>query len=142
MTAMFLVDPGCLGLKQGFVSQFQTRAEYETGFRTMIMARKPMVSVSFSLTVKIIRETMHYARGLGFEPSQEARNALKIVGPLDKAGDCEEEIPPGGKNGKPCYRAGMDDDVDRIMNTLIRKCGHGNFGFIAPGGPIPPGFFD
>ena len=142
VTSVFLVDLGCLGLKQGFVSQFRTRSEYEANFRTMMMARNPMIQVEYPLVAQIIKESMRYAHELGFEPSEHAQKALQVLGPLEMADECGEEIPLGGEDGKPFYAAGPHDDIDYIMNILIPQCGHGNFNFIVPEGPMPSGFFD
>jgi len=67
---------------------------------------------------------------------------LSALGSLQVADACEETIPVGGPDGKPFYMAGPDDDVEHIMNTLTRKCGHGNFEFVAPFGSVPGSFFD
>ena len=45
---VFLVDLGCLGPKEGFVTQFRTKAEYERRFRSLMTSRGPMVPVEFS----------------------------------------------------------------------------------------------
>ena len=142
VSCTFLVDLGCLGLKQGFVSQFRTKREYEDVFRAMMLARIPMSATAYPLTVKIIRESVRHARELGFTPSHHAQRALSALGPLDVADECPEVISVGGPDGRPYCVAGPDDDVDHIVATLIRKCGAGNFSFTAPLGTIPPGFFD
>ena len=142
VTGAFLVDLGCLGLKEGFVSQFRFRRDYEDGFRSMMLARESLIPAQFSLAAKILQESMRFAHELGFDPPQPARRSLIILGALDAASECAEKIPLGGENRKPFYMAGPDDDVRHIMNTLIRKCGHGNFDFIAPQEWIPPGLFE
>jgi len=63
------------------------------------------------------------------------------LGSLDAAGECQEDIPLGTDDGKPFYMAGPHDDIDHVLAILVEKCGHGNFHFTIPGGPIPPDFF-
>ena len=138
---MFLVDLGCLGPKNAFVSQFRTRCQYETEFRAIMMGQHPMISIEYPLAAKIISQSLGYARQLGFELPPRVAGALDALGPLGVAAQCQEEVPLGGKDGRPFYVAGPDDDVDSIMATLIRTCGHGNFQFTMLGGPIPPDFF-
>ncbi len=138
---VFLVDLGCLGPKNAFVSQFRTRCQYETEFRAIMMGQHPMISIEYPLAAKIISQSLGYARQLGFELPPRVAGALDALGPLGVAAQCQEEVPLGGKDGRPFYVAGPDDDVDSIMATLIRTCGHGNFQFTMLGGPIPPDFF-
>jgi hypothetical protein len=142
VTGAFLVDLGCLGLKEGFVSQFRFRREYEDGFRSMMLARDSLTPAEFSLAAKILQESMRFAHELGFDPPEPARRGLRLLGSLDVASECAEKVPLGGENRKPFYMAGPDDDVGHILNTLLRKCGHGNFDFIAAQEWIPPGFFE
>lgn len=142
VTCMFLVDLGCLGPKQAFVSQFRTKPLYESEFRDVMIARNPLVATAYPLAVKIIRESLRYAESLGFGPWEGVQKTLSALGSLQVADACEETIPVGGPDGKPFYMAGPDDDVEHIMNTLTRKCGHGNFEFVAPFGSVPGSFFD
>jgi hypothetical protein len=132
VTCVFLVDLGCLGPKQAFVSQFQTKRQYAAGFRASMTAQEPMVSATYSLVAKIIRESIRYAKGLGFATPQAVQKSLSALGPLEAADECLESIPVGGPDGKPFYMAGPDDDVDEVMGTLMRKCGPGKFTFTVP----------
>ncbi len=143
VSCLFLVDLGCLGPKQSFVTQFRTRKQYECEFRSMIIGRSPMISAEYSLAAKIIKESIVYSNNLGFGLDQSVKNTLKALGSLDASADCREEIHLGASDGKPIYIAGPHDDVDYVMSTLVSKCGKGNFHFsMATEGPIPPGFFD
>lgn len=138
---VFLVDLGCLGPKQAFVTQFRTRGQYETEFRAIMMNREPMIPVEYPLAAKIVTESLRYARHLGFEPPPQVSGALGALGPLDAAVACQQEISLGGEDGLPSFVAGPDDDVDHIMATLTRTCGSGNFHFTIPGSPMPRDFF-
>lgn len=142
VTCAFRVDLGCLGPKQGFVSQFRTRLEYETEFRAIMLSHTPMIRVEFPLAVKIIRESIRYARGLGFDTPEGVRRTLNALGPLDVANKCDEDIPVGGKDGCPFYVAGPDDDVNHVVSALARSCGSGNFQYSVPEFPFPTGFFE
>ena len=139
---VILVDLGCLGPKEAFVTQFRTRGQYETEFRASMMNRDPMIPIEYPLAAKIISESLRYARHLGFELPPRVSRTLGALGPLDAAAACEQEIPLGGEDGIPFCMAGPDDDVDHIMATLTRTCGNGNFRFTIPGSPIPRDFFD
>ena len=84
---------------------------------------------------------MAYSRGLGFEVPPGVQRALSALGSLDAAAKCQEPVPLGAADGKPMYMAGPHDDVEQVMRTLRKKCGHGNFHSTIPESPIPPGFF-
>lgn len=143
VSCLFLVDLGCLGPKQSFVTQFRTREQYECEFRSMIIDRSPMISTEYSLAAKIIKESIAYSSNLGFELDLSVKKTLKVLGSLDASADCREEIHLGASDGKPIYIAGPHDDVDYVMSTLLYECGKGNFHFSkATEGQIPPGFFD
>lgn len=142
VSSAFLVDLGCLGLKQGFVSQFRTKLEYETEFRALMVSQNPMVMAEYPLVVKILQESMRYARQLGFDAPQGVRKALSVLGSLDAVAQCSERIPLGGKDGQPFYMAGPDDDVEAVINKLTLKCGRGNFNYTIIENPQYPDFFN
>lgn len=143
VACVFLVDLGCLGPKQGFVSQFSNRREYQERFRALMLERCDLQPVAYCLAAKVLHESLRYAQGLGLEPSPGVRGALSALGPLEQpAAACLETVPLGGPDGRPFYMAGPDDDTDRIRATLTRVCGAGNFVFAVPTGPFPAGFFD
>jgi hypothetical protein len=135
VTCTFLVDLGCLGPKQAFVSQFRTKRQYETEYRAIMTARHPMIIAPYALVAKIIRESIRYAEDLGLGPAEGVRKSLSALGSLEAANECPETIPVGGRDGKPFYVAGPDDDIDAVMGALMRKCGSDNFTFITPFGP-------
>ena len=127
--ALSLVDLGCLGPKQAFVSQFRTKRQYELEFRAIMTAQEPMVVASYALVAKIIRESIRYAETLGFGIEAAVYKTLNALGSLQAANDCPEMIRVGGSDGTPFYVAGPDDDIDAVIGTLMRKCGPGNFNF-------------
>ena len=47
-----------------------------------------------------------------------------------------------GKDGKPFYVSGPHDNVDAIMNQLLRTAGPDNFEYLADIGSPPDEFFD
>ena len=139
---VFLVDLGCLGPKGAFVTQFRTRAEYESEFRSLMMGQHPMIPTDYPLAVKIILESLQYAKQLGFKVPPPVQKTLGALGSLEVASGCQQEIPLGGSDGMPYFVAGPDDDVAQILATLNHTCGPGKFHFTASESPFPPGFFD
>lgn len=126
---MFLVDLGCLGVKNALGRVFNTRPEYRE-LRDGMMARQKMIKADLDLAAKIIREAIAYADELGFKPHRDYRDAMLVLGDADPDA-CDVPIPLG-KDGKPLFVAGPYDNVDRIMARLRRKLGHDGFHFMIP----------
>lgn len=73
----------------------------------------------------IIYGGIDYAEELGFQPHKLFRITEYLLNP-DLIDDGIDEI-EFGKDGKPFFIAGPDDNVDRIINTLKKNVGEGNF---------------
>ena len=126
----FLVDLGCLGVKNAFADLFDSQREYKRGLRAEMMTGQAMVKADLNLAAKIIREAIAYADELGFKPDPDYRDAMLVLGDADPDA-CEVPIPLG-KDGKPFFVAGPYDNVDRIMSKLTRKLGPDGFHFLVP----------
>jgi hypothetical protein len=127
----FLVDLGCLGVKNAFVALFDSQREYERELRSGMKAQQAMIKADLNLAAKIIREAIAYAEDLGFKPHHDYRDAMLVLGDADPEA-CDVPIPLGGKDGKPFFVAGPYDNVDRIMSKLTRKLGPDGFTHIVP----------
>jgi len=133
---VFLVDLGCLGLKNGFLSRFSSAYEYRSTLQAKLMEREELISCNIALAAKVLEEAVRFARKLGFEPDKDGRRALKTLGDADPE-DCPETVPLGGEDGRPLFFAGPNDNVPRIMATLERNVGRDGFSFVAFDGPPP-----
>jgi len=125
---VFLVDLGCLGVKNAFGRVFDTEGEYAAELRNDISARQEMIEADLNLAAKIIREGVAYAQELGFSPNRDIRDARLVLGDADPDA-CDEDIPLG-VDGKPLFVSGPYDDVDRIMDKLTRKLGPDGFHYM------------
>ncbi|MEW5989397.1 MAG: hypothetical protein AB1791_22445 [Chloroflexota bacterium] len=138
--ASFLVDLGCLGVKDAMTRYFPSEAAYRQTFLTKLKSVQKMQKCSLDLAAKVIGEAIQYARDLGFEPHPDSQVALPILEGTHPE-DCPDRVPLGGENGKPLFFAGPYDDPQRIIRTLERTVGPGNFDYmVAIGGPDD--FFD
>jgi hypothetical protein len=126
----FLVDLGCLGVKNAFATLFDSQREYRRELRADMMARQAMVKADLNLAAKIIREAIAYAGELGFKPHRDYRDAILVLGDADPEA-CDVPIPLG-KDGKPLFVAGPYDNVSRITAKLERKLGPDGFHFLIP----------
>jgi hypothetical protein len=137
---MFLVDLGCLGVKNAYGRAFGALGEYVTELRNSVLGNQEMVDADLNLAAKIIREGIAYARELGFSPNRDYRDAQIVLGDADPDA-CDEEIPLG-KDGKPFFVSGPYDNVERIIERLTRKCGPDGFHYLIGIGDSEEVFLD
>ena len=124
--AAFCVDLGCLGVKSAFANPAMSVAEYESG----LVRNQPTCQIrcDSAFAVKLIQGAHDYARQLGFSPDPGYHYAREIFGGIDPA--CWPETIEYGEDGKPFYVNGPHDDVETIMNHLIRKLGPDGFHYL------------
>ncbi len=132
VAGLFLVDLGCLGLKNGFLT-LVTGHEYDQIVSKYRSAQR-MLGCSLDLAAKVLLVALEYADSLGFQPHPDAEDAFPILLGADPSA-CDEQVPVGDGTGKPFYCSGPHDNVDRILQTLERTQGEGNYEFMI-GGPI------
>ena len=134
--AMFLVDLGCLGVKNALARVFPSRFDYEDELRDLMASQQRMIDADLDLVAKIIREGIAYARSLGFNPHRDFAPAALLLAGADPDA-CPTPIPLG-KDGKPFFVAGPYDNATRVMAQLTKAVGPGNFEYVVPIG-APPG---
>ncbi len=128
--AVFLVDLGCLGVKSAFASKiFSSVREYRRELRDNVTAHQDLVDADPNLVAKIVHEGVAYARGLGFRPDPDYRDALLVLGDADPDA-CDVPIPLGDGTGKPLFIAGPYDNVPSILARLRKAVGEGNFDYV------------
>jgi hypothetical protein len=125
-TAAFVVDLGCLGIKNALTAGFASESIYRREYRDELMSRQPMVKCDLDLVAKVVEEAINYAASLGFKPHRDSKDALKLLADANPQ-NCTVTVPLGGENGKPFYVNGPYDDPARIIRTLERSVGPGNF---------------
>jgi hypothetical protein len=126
----YLVDTHCLGVKDALGPRVMREQELP-GFLSMYFGayEQPPLSAPIELARHLVLGAVEYARSLGFEPHADFERARDHLGTLSEP--CAIRF---GKDGMPLYVQGPHDDPDRIMSTLERSKGRGNFGFLV-GGP-------
>jgi hypothetical protein len=131
--SVFLVDLGCLGVKDAFTRYFPTARDYEL-LRRSIRDRQPMVKADLDLVARIIREGVNYAARLGFDPPKDFKDAAILLAGADP--DASNARVPLGTDGKPYFVAGPYDDVPKIMAKLEKAVGLDGFHFTVPLDPL------
>jgi hypothetical protein len=127
----FLVDLGCLGVKDAFATVFSSESVYREQLRGPAEARMGMKKADVNLAARIVREAIAYARSLGFSPHPDYYDAAPLLAAANPDAE-KKKIPVGGKDGKPLYVAGPYDDVTSVMAKLERAVGPNGFHFMAP----------
>ncbi|NIA06579.1 MAG: hypothetical protein GWP14_02910 [Actinobacteria bacterium] len=128
----YLVDTFCLGLKNTFARANLSEWTYEAELRDPIYEKQGLEPCAIDLAHTIIYGAIDYARQFGFYPQRDFelyRYVLEERDSLVLRDDVEF-----GKDGKPLYISGPDDNVRKITRQLENVAGEGNFDFMV-GGP-------
>ncbi len=124
--SVILLDVYCLGVKNAYFRVFSS-TEYAEMINGITMNEK-IKSVEPACARKLVEDCIEYARKIGFEPHPDYETAQYIFGDIEVDG-CTESY-TFGKNGKPFYISGPNDDVKKIktiLKTLQESCGEGNY---------------
>lgn len=129
VVAGFMLDLGCLGIKDALTVGFATEVRYREEYRSHLLASQEMIPCDLDLAAKVIDEAQKYAASIGFKPHSDSKDALKLIVGANPQ-NCSEVVPVGGEDGKPFYFAGPYDDSDRILRVLDRTVGQGNYDYV------------
>jgi hypothetical protein len=128
---VFLIDLGCLGVKNGFARLFNSEQEYRQQLRQDVDRHQKMEKADLNLVAKVIQEAITYAQSLGFAPHPDSRRGMALLAGADPAA-CDIPIPLGDGTGKPFFVAGPYDNVRAIMARLEQAVGRDGFHYLAP----------
>lgn len=124
--SVFLVDLGCLGVKNAIAKTVLSASEY-LELRSRIASGRTMSSASPERTVRILEQAVSYADQLGFQPHKDYWAARPILNGVE----ADETLSVVcGNNGKPFYVSGPHDNAPAIMSQLERKLGQDGFHYI------------
>lgn len=124
----YLVDIFCLGLKNTGYKFNMDNVQYQE-FLDKLGNSQAMIKCDISEAHNIIYGAIDYAEELGFAPHPDFAISEHILNP-DLITDGIDEI-DFGKDGKPCFISGPDDNVEKIIAMLERTVGEDNYTFIA-----------
>ncbi len=133
---VFLLDVYCLGVKNAFFSIRPGIFQYED-FIEMIRYNQDLEPAEPARGRKLVEDAVEYARGLGFEPQRDYREAAMVLGDIDPS-LCREEF-TFGQDGKPVYISGPRDSqamIGRVLATLRQRCGEDGFHYSVPSPPL------
>ncbi|MCG2770130.1 MAG: hypothetical protein L6435_17420 [Anaerolineae bacterium] len=124
----YLVDYYCLGLKNTFCNADIPPREFHHRYLARFFREAAPFSISPALAHEIIYGGIEYAAQFGFRPHRDFHLSRYVLDP--------PELHPRtgavkfGKDGKPFYVSGPDDNVEAIMRQLTRGAGEGNFHYV------------
>jgi len=128
---VFLVDLWCLGVKDAFLAEMPA-SEWPRNL-SGIIPDDQRVALHPACARKLVEGAAAYAESLGFAPHRDYNASRRVFGSV-KAADCPE-ILTFGREGKPFYLAGPDDDherIERVLRTLTAKLGADGFHYVVP----------
>jgi len=85
----------------------------------------PPLAVPIEMAREQVWGAVAYARNLGFEPSPEFAPIAGHLGAWQPTG-----VVRFGQEGKPYFVQGIRDNAPRILRTLERSVGEGNFHYV------------
>ncbi len=125
LLGVYLVDIMCLGLKDSFYEVNLTKYDYDEFINKFTSRFDEVHRPDITYVHNLIYGAIDFAEELGFRPCKEFAISEFILDP-DLITDEIDEI-EFGKNGMPSYFAGPYDDVPRILKTLDKNIGRGNY---------------
>ncbi|MEI8307074.1 MAG: hypothetical protein WCF99_08400 [Chloroflexales bacterium] len=127
--ASYLVDLACLGIKGTQVMMFKDSDEYAAGLRAHIVQHLPMAPSNINLAAKIVGIGYEYAASMGFSPDPIFAQSRYLLEGANPNAD-PTPVRTGGKDGKPWFISGPNDNVAQILAQLQRVVGEGNYHFL------------
>lgn len=125
----FLVDAWCLGIKDAYHLELPLAAWLEE--RDEHVPPETSEAVEPACARKLVENAVAYGQSLGFLPHRDFRKARRVFGSI-KTAQCPREF-TFGRDGRPCYVTGPDDDdarINRVLAVLRARFGADGFDFI------------
>lgn len=121
--ASFLVDLGCLGVKDA-VADLQVTFNRYRKHGEVLRSFGDTTSIPVETAVAIIEQANAYASELGFEPCDDFEVASQIY----RGTEADATTVVCGKDGKPHYASSADDSAATLI-ALREKLGEDGFGY-------------
>jgi len=128
---IFLVDPGCLGLKNsGFRYNIELDEVEDLLEKFYSSHSDDYIEIEYDLANELVWGAIEYAKELGFSPEKDIKlTQYFLCAQKEVTNKYELEF---GVDGKPFYFAGPNDDFEFVVRKLTAKLGNGGFEFTHP----------
>ena len=129
IAATYIVDMQCLGVKDTFFGYDLSPMNYQNTVKEMGRGMNVnFIPIEPTLVHNIIYGAVEFAEDCGFEPHKTFTATTEYL--LDPVESIDfVEIAFGDSEGKPFFFAGPYDDSSKIMATLTKTVGEGNFNY-------------
>lgn len=125
---VYLVDIFCLGLKNTFCNADFSMRKYKTELREQIYRNEGFVDCPISLAHNIIYGAIEFAAQLGFKPNKDFKLSQYVLEDKNTVEPCDDV--EFGKDGKPFYVTGPEDNVEYVLKQLESTAGKESFDFM------------
>jgi hypothetical protein len=127
----YLLDIWCLGVKDTIPPRTVDKIKFKEVAQGLfsLFPGEPQ-EVPLEVAQGMIFSACEYSESLGFQPHKDFENSRSHIGEWD--GVIRIEC---GRNGKPFYVNGPNDNPKKIMETLKKSRGEGNFDFMIGDSP-------
>ncbi|MCC3434792.1 MAG: sigma-70 family RNA polymerase sigma factor [Oscillatoriales cyanobacterium] len=121
----YLIDYWCLGVKDAMPPRNCNDSQYKNLVENAYSQFLGYEEISLEQAQALVWGAIAYAKKLGFEPHRDFEQSKAHLG------ESTSEIGLNfGRNGEPCYVEGPYDNTTKIINTLKKSVGDGNFDFL------------
>lgn len=126
VAATYLIDYWCLGVKDTIPPRNCNDSQYKN-FVRHCYSQFPQgyEEISLEQAQALVWGAIAYAKTLGFEPHRDFEQSKAHLG--ESTSKISLKF---GRSGKPCYVEGPYDNGIKIMNTLKKSVGDGNFDYL------------
>lgn len=128
---LYLIDVFCLGLKNTLYKFNSDKYDYKEFIKTAYSNSGNAIECDTVFVHNLIYGAIDYAEDLGFFPHKEFKITEYLLDPnliTDEINEIEF-----GKDGKPFFIEGPNDNSAQIINKLIKTVGEGNFNWMKSG---------
>lgn len=126
VAATYLIDYWCLGVKDTIPPRNCNDSQYKNLVRNAFSPfQQEYEEISLEQAQALVWSAVAYAQKLGFEPHPDFEQSKVHLG--ESTSKISLKF---GRNGKPYYIEGPYDDATKIMNTLKKSVGDGNFDYL------------
>jgi hypothetical protein len=125
IVCVYLLDVWCLGVKNAMGPTTIDQQELRQRTHQLFSGYgEPPITAPIGLVRDLVLGAAEYARGLGFAPHPDFERARPHLGPWTSPSAITF-----GRDGKPTYISGPNDNHDRILHTLQHAVGRKGFNY-------------
>ena len=131
IVGFYLIDLWCMGLKDTFCKELPV-FEYEDIIQKIDKEINEelganIIKIEPDLAYNIIYGAIEYAEDLGLAPHKDFSITEYILEDVESIPFIDIEF---GNDGKPFYVTGPNDNVRKVLRTLDKNVGSGNYDYI------------